>query len=161
MYVCKSVCVYVCMLLALTLVFSADSCVDCVLLPSTSFFFLHLSLSLSAHTFILCRSIRSVASTWHREWRGTWEGCFVICQVVPPTGESQGEGEWGEWNWNWCGYTFSVTLHLLPSGFVHFLRPDWSFHFAFIKIQGRRGKKRGEKRGMPSRQRLIQPTLFA
>ncbi|KAL7887365.1 hypothetical protein AOLI_G00050860 [Acnodon oligacanthus] len=42
-------------------------------------------------------SIRSVASPWHREWRGTWEGCFVICQVVPPWGESGGGGE-GESN---------------------------------------------------------------
>lgn len=111
--VCVYECWCVCVHASCTyLMFSADSGADCVLLPPTTLSFFCFSLflllflsfllsllsSLSAHTFILFRSIRSVASPWHREWRGTWEGCFVICQVVPPTEESHREGEGDEWN---------------------------------------------------------------
>lgn len=56
--------------------------------------FLPFSLSL-CRPHQLSRSLVSLSLGWHREQPDTWEGCFVIQQVIPPWQREGGGGGWG------------------------------------------------------------------
>lgn len=101
--------------------------------PST-----HLSLPLSSlspsplcRPHQLSRSLVSLSLGWHREQPDTWEGCFVIQQVIPPWQREGGGGGWGWWDAErkWSGrenlaglyyylptYTFAASLRLQADG---------------------------------------------
>ena len=80
----------------------------------------------------LCRphrhssSLVSLSLSWHREQAGTWEGCFVIQQVIPPWqwgGGGGGGGGCGGWGGGGGGlyyyllsYTFATSLRLQADG---------------------------------------------
>lgn len=105
------------------------------------------------------RSLVSLSLGWHREQADTWEGCFVIQQVIPPWHKKEG-GWWdarreGRGREDWAGlyyyrptYTFCASLCLWADGlslFSHWWR-EVSPHYILSACQGFRNKvERGRK----------------
>lgn len=126
------------------------------------------------------RSLVLLSLGWHREQADTWEGCFVIQQVIPPWQRERGGGP-GWWDArrerrgrkDWVGlyyylptYTFAASLCLRADGlslFSHWqqeVSPCYVFcvRWGFGREQGRGGKTETRKceneRGMIEKRKV-------
>lgn len=115
--------------------------------PLSLSLFLPISPTLSASHAFLCWRIRSAATPWHGEQRGTHgEGCFVGCRLVPLRVGRTGEREAGT-AFPISDDPFSSTLCLLQFGLSLLPPTDWRMCFT-LSLKCKETQRESENTGM-------------